>query len=70
MRGDIGIDDTPAVLVGSKAGIRFNELGTTPVQLDALDIANGGVDRAVVGYLQILTERPDSFVLIGTADVA
>lgn len=68
VRGDIGIDDTPAVLVGSKAGIRFNELGSTPVQVDALDIARGGVDRAVVGYLQILVEREDSFVLIGTTD--
>lgn len=68
VRGDIGIDDTPAVLVGSKAGIRFNELGSTPIQVDALDLARGGVDRAVVGYLQILVEREDSFVLIGSAD--
>lgn len=68
VRGDIGIEDTPAVLVGSKQGIRFNELGTTPVQFDALDVAKGGVDRGVVGYLQTMVERPDSFVLVGTAD--
>lgn len=68
VRGDVGIDDTPAVLVGSKAGIRFNELGTTPVSFDALNVAKYGVDKGYVGYLQTLVERPDSFVLIGTAD--
>ncbi|WP_144719248.1 hypothetical protein [Agrococcus jejuensis] len=68
VRGDIGIENTPAVLVGSKQGIRFNEIGETPIQVDALDVARGGVDRAAVGYLQTLIERPASFVLIGTAD--
>jgi hypothetical protein len=68
VRGDIGIANTPAVLVGSKQGIRFNELGETPVQFDALDVAKGGVDKGTVGYLQTLVERPASFVLIGTAD--
>ncbi|GAA2172423.1 hypothetical protein GCM10009846_10300 [Agrococcus versicolor] len=68
VRGDIGIDDSPAVLVGSKQGIRFSELGTTPVTFDALDVAKGGVDRATVGYLQTLVDRPSSFALIGTAD--
>ncbi|WP_404311306.1 hypothetical protein LG314_07945 [Agrococcus terreus] len=70
VRGDLGIANTPAVLVGSKNGIRFNELGTTPVQFDALDVAKGGVDRGTVGYLQTLSERPESFVLVGTADAA
>lgn len=68
VRGNIGIEDTPAVLVGAKNGVRFNELGTTPVTFDALDVAKGGVDRGTVGYLQTLSERPESFVLIGTAD--
>lgn len=68
VRGDIGIEDTPAVLVGSKQGIRFNEVSETPIQVDALDIARGGVDRAAVGYLQTLVERPASFVIVGTPD--
>lgn len=68
VRGDIGIDDTPAVLVGSRQGIRFNETGTTPITFDALDVAKGGVDRGLVGYLQTFIDRPESFVLIGAAD--
>ncbi len=35
-------------------------------QIDALDIARGGVDRAVVGYMETFVVRPESLVLIGT----
>lgn len=59
----------PAVVVGSKQAIEFDELGTTPVVLDALDIAKGGIDKAVIGYLQTFIVRPESVVLVGTKNV-
>ena len=57
----------PGVIVGAKNGIEFREQGQTPIQLDALDIARGGVDRAVIGYLETFVVRPKSFVALGTA---
>lgn len=56
----------PQVLAGAKAAIEFREQGTTPIQIDALDIARGGVDRAVIGYMETFVVRPESLVLIGT----
>lgn len=55
----------PAVLVGAKRGVEFDELGSVPFTIDALEIAKGGVDRATHGYLQTFEVRPESFVLIG-----
>lgn len=55
----------PSVVVGAKQAIEFDEIGETPIQLDALDIAKGGVDKAVVGYLQTFIVRPESVVLVG-----
>lgn len=70
VKGAIGIDDTPATLVGARTAAHVNELaGASPLQLDALDIAKGGVDRAVVGYTQYMNDYSDALVLIGTADV-
>jgi hypothetical protein len=69
VQGDIGIDDTPAVLVGAKRAIEFDELPGGPLHVDALHLANGGIDRAVHGYLQTFVPRTEAFVLIGTADV-
>ena len=56
----------PQVLAGAKNAIEFREQGTTPIQLDALDIAKGGVDKAVIGYMETFVVRPESLVLIGT----
>lgn len=62
-----GLDTTkPAVLGGAKNAIEFREQGTTPIQVDALNIAKGGVDKAVIGYLETFVVRPESLVLIGT----
>lgn len=57
---------TPAVLVGAQNGIEFDERAGSPVVVDALEIAKGGIDRGAYGYLQTFTVRPESFVLIGT----
>lgn len=59
----------PAVIAGAKNAIEFREQGTTPIQVDALDIAKGGVDKAVIGYLETFVVRPESFVSFGTASV-
>lgn len=56
----------PQIAAGAKGAIEFREQGQTPVQLDALDIAKGGVDKAVIGYLETFVVRPESLVLIGT----
>lgn len=70
VKGDIGIDNTAAVVVGSANAIHFNEVaGAAPIQIEALDVARGGIDRAAVGYLQFLADFPDALVLVGEADV-
>lgn len=56
----------PQVLGGAKNAIEFREQGTTPIQIDAIDIAKGGIDKAVIGYLETFLVRPESLVLIGT----
>lgn len=57
----------PAAIVGAKNAIEFDEVGSTPIQIDALEIAKGGVDKALHGYLQTFVVRPESLVLVGTA---
>lgn len=69
VNGDVGIEDTAAVLVGAKGGIDFDEPAGGPLLIDAVDIAKGGIDKAVHGYLQTFVKRPEAFVLVGTADV-
>lgn len=63
----VGLDATqPAVAAGAGRGIEFRELGETPIKMEALDIARGGVDKAVIGYLETFVQRPESFVAFGT----
>ncbi len=63
-----GLDATaPAIVAGAKNAIEFREQGQTPIQVDALDIARGGIDRAILGYLETFLVRPESFVAFGTA---
>lgn len=57
--------DKPATLVGAGSAIDFDELGATPLTVDALEIARGGIDRAVHGYLQVFEKRAASVALIG-----
>ena len=56
----------PQVMAGSKNAIEFRELGSTPIQIDALNVAKFGVDRATVGFLETFVVRPEATVLIGT----
>lgn len=59
----------PGVLVGSQRAIEFDELGSTPLAVDALEIAKGGIDRATHGYLQGFVARSESVAMIGAAPV-
>jgi hypothetical protein len=69
VKGATGIVNTPSVIVGSSNAAHVNErAGESPLNLDALDIAKGGIDKAVIGYSQFLADRPASLVRIGTAD--
>lgn len=68
VNGDIGIEDTGAALVGSSYAIDFDRPAGGLLEVDALDLARGGIDKAVHGYLQTFVKRPEALVLIGTAD--
>ena len=66
--GDTGVEATASVIVGSSKAVEFDELAGGPLHIDALDIARGGVDKAVHGYLQRFIVRPEAVVHIGVAD--
>lgn len=66
--GDTGITSTPSVIVGDGKSVQFDELPGGPLRIDALDLAKGGVDRAIHGYLQVFIVRPEGVVHIGVAD--
>lgn len=69
LRDKIGVLQPGEILVGSREFAHINELGgAAPLQLDAVSIANGGLDRAVVGYSQFMTEYPEGAVIIGDAE--
>ena len=68
VQGDNGITGSQSVTVGAKRGIDFDELPGGPLSINALDLARGGVDKAVHGYLQTFTRRPEAFVTIGAAE--
>ncbi|NRD25839.1 hypothetical protein [Frigoribacterium sp. VKM Ac-2836] len=66
VRGNVGFSEAPAVLVGSSTAAHLNEVGgASPVNIEALDVVRGGIDRATVGYTQFMVDRPESLVLIG-----
>lgn len=69
VKGANGIVNTKAVTVGSSQAAHVNELpGASPMNLDALDIARGGMDRAIIGYTQFMADFPAALVKVGTAD--
>jgi hypothetical protein len=67
VQGDTGIYGSNSVLVGAKRAIQFDELAGGPLIVNALELAKGGIDRAVHGYLQTFPVREEGVVLIGTA---
>ncbi|MDT0142790.1 hypothetical protein [Microbacterium sp. PRC9] len=52
----------PQVIVGAKNAIEFRE---QHVEIDALEVAKFGVDRAMVAFLETFIVRPESVSIIG-----
>lgn len=68
VQGDTGVEESSSVIVGADYAIEFDELPGGPLHVNALEIAKGGVDEAVHGYLQKFVRRPEALVHIGVAD--
>lgn len=68
LRDKFGVLAAGQVLVGAHDAAHLNELpGASPLTVDAIDIARGGIDKAVHGYSQSLIEYADGFQLFGNA---
>jgi hypothetical protein len=52
------------VLVGARDAVTVHELGGSPIRVNALDIAKGGVDEAVFGYVAARIDSTDALSLI------
>lgn len=68
VNGDTGVEDTSSVIVGADYALEFDELPGGPLHVNALEIAKGGVDEAVHGYVQKMVRRAEALVHIGVAD--
>lgn len=68
VQGDNGITGSPAALGGADYALELDELAGGPLWIDALNIANGGIDRAIHGYLQEFQVRPEAVTLVGTPE--
>lgn len=56
--------DAGEVLVGAKEAAGAYELAGSPIRVNALDIARGGVDEALFGYAQVRIEYPTGLQLV------
>lgn len=52
------------VLVGAKPAVKALELSDTPIRVSAMDLAKGGTDEALFGYVQIRPELPAALQLV------
>jgi hypothetical protein len=52
------------VLVGARDAVTVHELPGSPIRVNALDIAKGGVDEAVFGYVAARIDSTDALSLI------
>lgn len=68
VQGDTGVEKSSSVVVGADYAIEFDELPGGPLHVDAVDLAKGGVDKAIHGYLQTFVKRSEAIVHVGTAD--
>lgn len=58
---DIGGTD---IYVGAGQAITVRELPGSPLRADALDIARGGIDHGLFGYLGVQVNKPDALVKV------
>lgn len=56
--------DAGEVLVGAKEAAGAYELAGSPIRINALDLARGGVDEALFGYVQARIEYPTGLQLV------
>ena len=55
------------MVVGQKAAVNFYELAGSPVRVNALDLARGGIDHAVYGYHAELLAKAAGLVKVNWA---
>jgi hypothetical protein len=53
-----------SVLVGAREAVTVAELPGAPIRVNALDIARGGIDEALFGYVQTRVEYPTGLQLV------
>lgn len=58
------------LIMGTTSALEYRELGDTPIRVDALDIARGGVDTGVFGYLSLFLQRENGVLSLPVAPVA
>lgn len=57
------------VIVGCKSSVTVHELGgEAPIRVDAIDMAKGGVDKGVFGYVAVNVHDEDGLALVAAAD--
>jgi hypothetical protein len=56
--------DAGEVLVGAREAAGAYEMAGSPIRINALDIARGGVDEALFGYIQCRIEYPTGLQLV------
>ena len=66
IRGSVAVP-TGKVLVGSKSAATVYELPGSPIRVDALDLARGGVDKAAFGYCATLINDAKGLQLVTAA---
>lgn len=52
------------VLVGNRSAMTVHELGGSPIRVEALDVANGGVDAGVFGYYATNVHDPEGLAAV------
>lgn len=57
---------TGKVLVGHKDALSVRELPGSPIRVEAIDVAKGGIDEALFGYVGTMVEAADGFALFDT----
>lgn len=59
--------DEGQVLVGSREAASFLELGGSPIRVNAVEIAKGGLDEAIFGYAAVRIDYPQALQLVTDA---
>lgn len=59
--------DPGQVLVGIKGALQFFELPGVPIRVDAINIANGGLDQGLFGYYATMLHDEGGLALVETA---